>query len=78
MPKHYATGINIQQGRIKFKGTKLMKIYYNLSFSQTPLVKMSPFETENLPSYVLSVNTAFFIIRFSSPYSGTLVWEASL
>ena len=31
MPKHYAMGINIQQGRIEFKGTKVMKIYYNLS-----------------------------------------------
>ena len=78
MPKHYAMGINIQQGRIEFRGTKVMKIYYNLSFSKLPLVNISALETENLPFYTMSVTKDFFIIKFKTPYTGALVWRASL
>lgn len=78
MPKHYAMGINIQQGRIEFKGTKVMKIYYNLTFSQIPFINISAVNTEGLPIYNLSVTTSFFIIKFNNPYTGTLIWGASL
>jgi hypothetical protein len=78
MPKHYAMGVNIQQGRIEFRGTKVMKIYYNLSFSQIPFVSISAVETESLPTYTLSVTKDFFIIKFSNPYTGALIWGASL
>lgn len=77
MPKHYAMGVNIQQGRIEFMGTKLMKIYYSLSFAQMPLVRVNLTETETSPNYTLNVSTEFFIIKFSNPYTGTLIWEAS-
>jgi len=78
MPKHYAMGVNIQQGRIEFRGTKSMKIYYNLSFSQSPFVTINPIETEVLPTYTLSITKDFFIIKFTTPYTGAIVWGASL
>ena len=77
-PKHYAQGINVQQGRAEFNNSKLMKIYYSLTFAQKPLVKVNAEETENLPKYRLWVYRNCFYIRFQTPYTGVMVWEASL
>jgi hypothetical protein len=78
MPKHYAQGVNIQQGRIKYKGTKNMKIRYALQFDKVPMIKISAETTENLPNYRLYINKKWFRIKFTTPYNGEIVWEATL
>lgn len=77
MPKHYAQGINIQQGRVQFKNTSRMKIYYSLAFAKIPFVKISPEETENLPKYRIVARKTYFYLRFQSPYTGIIIWEAT-
>jgi len=78
MPRHYAQGVNIQQGRVRFNNSRFMKIYYSLTFTRRPFVKISPEETEELPPYRLYVTKTYFRIRFATPYTGTVIWEASL
>ena len=78
MPKHYAQGVNIQQGRIEFRNMRYARVYYNLTFDKRPLVTISPEETKNIPKYRLWVMRDYFYIVFENRYTGVIVWRATL
>lgn len=77
-PKHYAFGVNIQRGRIEFNNSKQKKTWFNIGFQILPFIKISPEETETIPTYTLKVEKEYFTLKFNSNYHGSIIWESTL
>ena len=78
MPIYYIKDVNFASGTVSFNNTKTMKVTFNKAFNIVPSVMLTLGDSNNAPAYKWQVTKTDFKIRFKSPYTGEVGWEAKL
>lgn len=76
MPMHYAAGLNIQTGSVKFNDVKTMSITFNFPFPVVPSVSLTLEDLSNDIPIKYNVSKTGLEIKMKSKYTGGICWQA--